>query len=183
MTIDECVIVTSYTGYCMVSGEYLGRLYKYAEKTTGIKPVFTHMFADPRFNKILHENCKTDFLELCKKAQKFEETILRATSKNVVVKPLSENASEGSEKSSEKIKEKTWVNAEEWIYTQNESKISGVDEFICSSCGLNLKDWTRYTSEKFDGEYIPQGAAQEYEFRFCPNCGRMVREWQDVTKK
>lgn len=176
MTIDECVIVSAYTGYCMVKGEYLGRLYKYAEKTTGIKPVFTHMFADPRFNEILHENSKTDFLELCKKAQKFEETILSATKNNAIVKPLSESASEESKKASEKAKEKCGAHIDEWIYTQNESKISGVDEFICSSCGLNLKGWARYTSEKFDGEYIPQGAAQEYEFRFCPNCGRKVKE-------
>lgn len=176
MTIDECVIVTAYTGYCMVRGEYLGRLYKYAEKTTGIKPVLTHMFSDPRFNKILHENCKTDFLELCKKAQKFEETILSATKNNAIVKPLSESASEESKKASEKAKEKCGAYIDEWIYTQNESKISGVDEFICSSCGLNLKGWTRYTSEKFDGEYISHGEPWEYEFRFCPNCGRKVKE-------
>lgn len=182
MTIEECVIVSAYTGYCMVTGEHLTRLYEYAENVTGIVPVMTHMFADVRFQKILQEKSKLDFIGLCAKAQELDEKLFRYLRANVTIKPLSESASEESKKASEKAKEKCGAHIDEWIYTQNESKISGVDEFICSSCGLNLKGWARYTSEKFDGEYIPQGTAQEYEFRFCPNCGRRVREWQDVTK-
>lgn len=50
--------------------------------------------------------------------------------------------------------------------TSNLSEVSGCDQFICKECGLHLEDWYRL-----------DGAAwlEEYEFKFCPNCGRKVR--------
>lgn len=47
------------------------------------------------------------------------------------------------------------------------------DEFICSRCGIRLKDWDSY--ELNDGDtYV-----YEYEFKFCPNCGGEIIERKD----
>ena len=48
------------------------------------------------------------------------------------------------------------------------------DQFVCSECGIELQDW--HTVERCeDGEVI----FHEYEFRFCPNCGRRIEEGAD----
>jgi hypothetical protein len=56
MTLEERVIVETYTGYCMTSGDERDAVYKYMEKLLG-RPVYTHE---------LYEKSKEDFIELCK---------------------------------------------------------------------------------------------------------------------
>jgi hypothetical protein len=65
MTLKERVIVTAYTGYTMLQGTEMNELYKYAEEITGIKPVYTHMFADKGFVELLQEKSKADFIRIC----------------------------------------------------------------------------------------------------------------------
>ena len=51
-----------------------------------------------------------------------------------------------------------------------------VDEFICSECKLIMRDLTRVEiDEDADGDesYL------EFEFRYCPRCGRKVEEKKD----
>lgn len=50
--------------------------------------------------------------------------------------------------------------------TINLSEVADCDQFICKECGINLTNW-----ERVDGNMW----AEEYEFKFCPNCGRKVR--------
>lgn len=65
MTLKERVIVTAYTGYTMLQGTEMNELYKYAEEITGVKPVYTHMFADNGFVELLQEKSKADFIRIC----------------------------------------------------------------------------------------------------------------------
>lgn len=65
MTLKERVIVETYTGYCMTSGEERDEVYKYMENLLG-RPVFTHMLADDNIVKELKEKAKYDFIGLCK---------------------------------------------------------------------------------------------------------------------
>lgn len=65
MTLKERVIVTAYTGYTMLQGTEMNELYKYAEEVTGVKPVYTLLFADKGFVELLHEKSKADFVGLC----------------------------------------------------------------------------------------------------------------------
>lgn len=51
--------------------------------------------------------------------------------------------------------------------TINLSKVAGCDQFICKECGLHLEDWYRLDGDAW---------LEECEFKFCPNCGRKVRE-------
>lgn len=44
-----------------------------------------------------------------------------------------------------------------------------VDQFICSKCGIHLQEWIKVEDEE-DGWY------SEYEFKYCPNCGRKIME-------
>lgn len=54
--------------------------------------------------------------------------------------------------------------------TRNISVIS--DSFICEKCGIRLEDCTRII---FD-EDAEDTTYHEYEFKFCPNCGRRIVE-------
>ena len=65
MLLKERVIVTAYTGYTMLQGTEMNELYKYAEEITGVKPVYTHMFADKGFVELLQEKSKADFIRIC----------------------------------------------------------------------------------------------------------------------
>lgn len=52
-------------------------------------------------------------------------------------------------------------------FCENENENhSEVDEFRCSSCGLHLEDWMRIKDE----------SRYEYTLKFCPECGRKVRQ-------
>lgn len=54
--------------------------------------------------------------------------------------------------------------------TRNLSAVS--DRFFCEKCGIRLEDCVKavYDEEDEDTKY------QEYEFKFCPECGRKVVE-------
>jgi hypothetical protein len=65
MTLEERVIVETYTGYCMTSGDERDAVYKYMQKLLG-RPVYTHELAQKSVMKKLHEKSKADFIELCK---------------------------------------------------------------------------------------------------------------------
>lgn len=65
MTLEERVIVETYTGYCMTSGDERDEVYKYMQKLLG-RPVYTHELAQKSVVKMLQEKSKADFIELCK---------------------------------------------------------------------------------------------------------------------
>lgn len=65
MTLEERVIVETYTGYCMTSGDERDAVYKYMQKLLG-RPVYTHELAQKSVVNKLHEKRKADFIELCK---------------------------------------------------------------------------------------------------------------------
>lgn len=50
--------------------------------------------------------------------------------------------------------------------TNDGKDCSEYDQFVCSKCGIELLDWTRYIGDECD----------EYAFKFCPNCGRKIVE-------
>ena len=58
-------------------------------------------------------------------------------------------------------------NSEEVVHWQNISPMHPVDEFQCSKCGIILRDWSEVTidEDELDEQY------NEYEFKYCPNCG------------
>lgn len=66
MTLEERVIVETYTVYCMTSGDERNAVYKYMEKLLG-RPVYTHELAQKSVVKMLQEKSKDDFVNLCKK--------------------------------------------------------------------------------------------------------------------
>lgn len=66
MTLEERVIVETYTGYCMTSGDERDEVYKYMQKLLG-RPVYTHELAQKSVVKMLQEKSKDDFVNLCKK--------------------------------------------------------------------------------------------------------------------
>lgn len=66
MTLEERVIVETYTGYCMTSGDERNAVYKYMEKILG-RPVYTHELDQKSVMNELHEKSKDDFVNLCKK--------------------------------------------------------------------------------------------------------------------
>ena len=57
--------------------------------------------------------------------------------------------------------------------TTNVGTYHPVDEFICSKCGIQLEEWVRHVTDEDGEEYH-----YEYEFNFCPNCGRRIEEEQ-----
>lgn len=65
MTLEERVIVETYTGYCMTSGDERDEVYKYMQKLLG-RPVYIHELAQKSVMNKLHEKSKGDFIELCK---------------------------------------------------------------------------------------------------------------------
>lgn len=64
MTLKEKVIVETYTGYCMVTGEDREALYKYWAELMG-RPVYTHNLASKEIQEELREKSKADFITLC----------------------------------------------------------------------------------------------------------------------
>lgn len=65
MTLKERVIVETYTGVCMTSGEERSEVYKYMAELMG-RPVFTHELAEDAVVAELKERSKSDFINLCK---------------------------------------------------------------------------------------------------------------------
>lgn len=64
MTLREKIIVETYTGVCMVTGEERNELYNYIAELMG-RPVFTHELADRKVQEELKERSKPDFINLC----------------------------------------------------------------------------------------------------------------------
>lgn len=64
MPKQEAVVIETYTGICMLSGEDRGLAYEYAEKLLG-HPIFTHEFL--KYADKLKELSKPDFIEICRK--------------------------------------------------------------------------------------------------------------------
>ena len=56
--------------------------------------------------------------------------------------------------------------------TKNISELNDVDGFICAECDIRLEAWNRYLKDE-DSECE---FCYEYAFRYCPNCGRKVKE-------
>ena len=55
----------------------------------------------------------------------------------------------------------------------NDSKMHPSDEFICSNCGLILRENCRYEiDEDADGDET----CYEFEIKYCPRCGRKIIE-------
>lgn len=65
MTLRERVIVETYTGTCMVTGEDREELYKYWAELMG-RPVYTHEIASKEVQEKLEEMSKGDFIALCR---------------------------------------------------------------------------------------------------------------------
>ena len=59
--------------------------------------------------------------------------------------------------------------------TVNVSPENPVNGFVCLKCGIALEEW-RELLIGTDGEVSARG---EYEFKFCPECGRKVVEHLD----
>ena len=55
---------------------------------------------------------------------------------------------------------------------ENISEMHPVDEFICSECGLIMRDLMRYEYDEDKGDE----SCYEFEFKYCPRCGRKVVE-------
>ena len=69
MTIQECVIVTAYTGVSMLQGGDLKLFYEYVEKKFGY-PIWTHDMISESFWEKLKAESKQDFINLCENAKR-----------------------------------------------------------------------------------------------------------------
>lgn len=58
------------------------------------------------------------------------------------------------------------------MFCENISDYHPVDEFICSKCGLIMRELQRYEID----EDTNDESCYEFEFRYCPRCGRKVIE-------
>ena len=65
MTLHERVIVETYTGICMTSGDERWEVYKYMAEIMG-RSVYTHELADKKVQEQLKEKRRADFLALCR---------------------------------------------------------------------------------------------------------------------
>lgn len=63
MTKHEAVVIETYTGIVMLTGDDRKYAYEYAEKLLGF-PIFTHEF--PEYADKLKKLSKRDFVEICK---------------------------------------------------------------------------------------------------------------------
>ena len=63
MTKHEVVVIETFTGICMLTGDDRRYVYEYAEKLLGF-PIFTHEF--PEYADKLKELSKPDFIEICR---------------------------------------------------------------------------------------------------------------------
>ena len=65
MTLRERVIVETYTGVCMVTGEERDEIRKYWAEIMG-RPVYTHELASKEVQEELKAKSKEDFIALCR---------------------------------------------------------------------------------------------------------------------
>lgn len=74
MTLEERVIVETYTGYCMTSPEERDEVYKYMAEIMG-RPVYTHELADKAVQEELKEKALPDFKALCITEEQWEKAV------------------------------------------------------------------------------------------------------------
>ena len=67
MTKREAVVIETYTGIVMLTGDDRKYVYEYEEKLLGF-PIFTHEF--PMYADKLKELSKPDFIEICRNLEK-----------------------------------------------------------------------------------------------------------------
>lgn len=72
MTLKERVIVETYTGVCMTTGDERNELYKYMEGLLG-RPVWTHELACKEGWERLKEKARSDFKALCISEKSWDE--------------------------------------------------------------------------------------------------------------
>lgn len=70
MTKREAVVIETYTGVVMLTGEDRKYIYEYAEKLLGF-PIFTHEF--PEYADKLKELSKPDFIKICRSLEDCNE--------------------------------------------------------------------------------------------------------------
>ena len=63
MTKREAVVIETYTGIVMLTGDDRKYIYEYAEKFLGF-PISTHEF--PKYEDKLKELSKPDFIKICR---------------------------------------------------------------------------------------------------------------------
>ena len=83
-------------------------------------------------------------------------------------------------KKAEKLNNKTANTDKEKVENDNTcthiGDIAQCDQFICSECGIHLEDWRMLVEVGYDDGYTDEMVNYEYEFKFCPNCGRKIVE-------
>lgn len=157
MTKRECAVIMTYTGAVMLTGDDLQYFYEYIAELMG-RPVFTHELA--ALADDLKEKAKPDFIRLCREAVQDESFHCIAVILSDMQRQL-DDLNMSHNKLCEKIAKSKAADE-----TSNLSEVAGCDEFICKECGIHLTNW-----ERVDGNMW----AEEYEFKFCPNCGKVVR--------
>lgn len=65
MTKREAVVIETYTGICMLTGDDRDIAYKYAEELLGY-PIMTHDFSSKEIALKLKELSKPEFINICK---------------------------------------------------------------------------------------------------------------------
>lgn len=68
----------------------------------------------------------------------------------------------------EKIQSMPAADVQQVVYGENLTKQHPSDEFICSNCG--------FTAEDFCGYNIEDDVYYEFQIKFCPCCGRIIKE-------
>jgi|GEM_PF-5059842 len=74
---------------------------------------------------------------------------------------------EATKRHIEELKEKYEIEVET---CKNVSDMHPVDEFICSSCGVIIRDCSRY---EIDEDGMGE-ACLEFIYRYCPRCGKRI---------
>ena len=82
MTLREKIIIETYTGVCMVTGEDRQQLHTYMAALLG-RPVLTHELADPKIIKELKNRSKADFVSLCCKPETNKDKIRQMEDKDL----------------------------------------------------------------------------------------------------
>lgn len=109
-----------------------------------------------------YEECKLDIIGLDKQIDncKTEGSIMPMSCKCILNRMVFKGAM------TEREREKIMRNIKTDTCTNDGKDCSEYDQFVCSKCGIELLDWTRYIGDE----------CYEYAFKFCPNCGRKIVE-------
>lgn len=69
----------------------------------------------------------------------------------------------------QQLKELGWLNEET---CENLSEYDTIDEFECSNCGIVLGEYQEIEIDEDDGDRC----TYQYRLRYCPNCGRKIKD-------